>query len=140
EGMVHAGLDIDPALLIEGDYSEASGEAAAHHLLALPAPPTALVCSNDRMALGVMRAAAWRGVVVGRDFSVVGFDDIPASRFSAPPLTTVRQPIHEIGTQLFALLMTVINRRPTDGLSGRLMEPELRIRESTASAPDSFVW
>lgn len=140
EGMGRAGLPIDPALVLEGDYSEASGEAAALQLLSLPEPPSALVCSNDRMAIGAMRAAGWRGRAVGRDWSVVGFDDIPGARFSAPPLTTIRQPLHEIGAQLFALLMAVINHQPTDALSGQLIKPELRIRESTASPPDVYVW
>ncbi len=140
DGMARANLTIDPALILEGDYTEASGEAAALHLLSLPEPPTALVCSNDRMAIGAMRAASWRGRVIGRDWSVVGFDDIPGARFNAPPLTTIRQPIHEIGAQLFSLLMAVISHQPTDGLTSRLIKPELRIRESTASPPDSTVW
>ena len=134
-GMARAGVAIDPALIIEGDYTESSGEAAALQLLSLPEPPTALICSNDRMAVGAMRAGAWRGRVAGRDWSVIGFDDIPGARFSVPPLTTIRQPIHEIGIQLFNLLMAVIGRQPTDGLSGRLIKPELRIRESTAAPP-----
>ncbi len=135
DGMARAGLPIDPSLIVEGDYSEASGEAAALHLLSLTEPPTALICNNDRMAIGAMRAGGWRGRTAGRDWSVIGFDDIPGARFSVPPLTTIRQPIHEIGVQLFNLLMAVIGRQPTDGLTGRLIKPELRIRESTAAPP-----
>jgi LacI family transcriptional regulator len=133
DGMRRAGHEVDPALMLEGDYTEASGEAAALHLLSLLEPPTALICANDRMAIGAMRAGGWRGLVAGRDWSVVGFDDIPGARFSVPPLTTVRQPIHEIGIQLFNLLIAVIGRQSTDGLSGRLIKPDLRIRESTAA-------
>lgn len=130
-----AGLRIDPHLIFEGDFSEKSGQVAAHVFLDHTPPPTAIVCSNDRMAFGAMRAIQARGLVVGKDVSVVGFDDVAMARFSHPPLTTVSQPFQEIGQALFKLLVTIINREPVDGLGGTLFKPELVVRQSTGAPP-----
>jgi DNA-binding LacI/PurR family transcriptional regulator len=83
------------------------------------------------MAFGAMRAIQARGLTVGSDVSVVGFDDISLARYSNPPLTTLNQPIHDIGKALFNLLIKLINREPTDLLGGKLLKPELVIRQST---------
>lgn len=130
-GMRRNGLKIDPALVVEGDFSEYSGYRCTRLLLDRPAPPTAILCSNDRMAFGVMRAVQESGLTVGQDISVVGFDDIAMARHAHPPLTTVYQPVREIGQMLFELLQALIAGAPTDGLSGRLIKPVLRVREST---------
>lgn len=130
-----AKLRIDPQLIYEGDFSEKSGQIAAHVLLDHSRPPTAIVCNNDRMAFGAMRAAQARGLVVGKDISVIGFDDIPMARYSHPPLTTISQPIHEIGQALFKLLARYINRESVAGLGGMLFKPELITRQSTGSPP-----
>ncbi len=79
-----------------GDYTYASGIAAAHALLDKPERPTAIFASNDDMALGCMAVAAELGLVVPQDLSVAGFDDSTGSRFSRPRLTTLRQPIVEM--------------------------------------------
>jgi LacI family transcriptional regulator len=128
-----ANLPIDQHLIVEGDFSEKSGQIAAHVLLDHSQPPTAIVCNNDRMAFGAMRAAQARGLVVGKDISVTGFDDITMARYSHPPLTTISQPIHEIGQALFNLLVRYINRESVDGLGGKLFKPELVVRQSTGS-------
>ncbi len=126
-----ANLPIDHQLVLEGDFSERSGQSAANILLDRAHPPTAIVCNNDRMAFGVMRAVQAHGLVVGTDISVIGFDDIPLARYTHPALTTISQPIHEIGGALFNLLVRYINREPVDGLGGRLFKPELVVRQST---------
>lgn len=130
-GMRKNGLQIDPTLVVEGDFSEVSGYRCARLLLDRPEPPTAIVCSNDRMAFGAMRAVQEIGLEVGSDVSVVGFDDITLARHAHPPLTTVYQPVREIGHQLYQLLQALINEQPVDGLTGQLIKPVLRVREST---------
>ena len=85
------------------------------------------------MAIGAMRAVQARGLTVGADISVVGFDDIPMARYGNPPLTTLSQPIHEIGAALFKLLMALVNGESAEGLGGRLFKPELIVRQSTGA-------
>jgi LacI family transcriptional regulator len=92
-----AGVAVDPALIQQGDFMHESGFAGAAALLDLPEPPTAIFASSDTMALGAYEAARLRGVRVPDDVSVMGFDDLPESRWSSPPLTTVRQPLAEMG-------------------------------------------
>lgn len=133
EAMKRANLPLDMSLVYEGDFSEKSGQLGAHTFLDLSNPPTAIICSNDRMAFGAMRAVQARGLVVGQDVSVVGFDDIPLARYSHPPLTTMRQPFHEIGAALFNLLVSRIQPDPTTLPGGMLFTPELQVRQSTGA-------
>ncbi len=102
------GLALDPRLVVLGDFSTVSGEHAGHTLLAHPNPPTAIFALNDRMAIGVVRAATARGMRVPEQLSVVGFDDIALATLLTPQLTTVRQPGYLLGETaaetLFALL------------------------------------
>jgi len=131
-GMNACGLTIDTSLVYEGDFSEHDGQIGAHYLLDQTPRPTAIICSNDRMAFGAMQAIQERGLAVGRDISVVGFDDIPLARYSHPPLTTLSQPFHEIGQQLFTLLQSVIEGKPAEPLNGKLIKPSLIVRQSTS--------
>jgi DNA-binding LacI/PurR family transcriptional regulator len=82
------------------------------------------------MAMGAMRAIQERGLTVGADVSVSGFDDIPAAEFTHPPLTTVRQPIYEIGERLVELLVSLIGGTPIEQLQ-ILLDPSLRVRDSS---------
>lgn len=108
DALAEAGLTLDESLIATGDFSIESGEAAGHALLARPVLPTAVFALNDRMAIGVVRAASARGLSVPDDLSVVGFDDIALATLLTPPLTTVRQPGYRLGEAaaeaLFALL------------------------------------
>lgn len=131
QGMTAAQLPIDSELVFEGDFTERSGQLGTHHLLSQPEPPTAIICNNDRMAFGAMREVQSRGMTVGSDVSIVGFDDIPLARYSHPALTTIQQPVQEIGHQLFQLLHAVIEGKPTEAWSGRLIQPTLQIRQTT---------
>jgi LacI family transcriptional regulator len=90
-------LPVDESLVIESDLTQRGGYGAAQTLLSQSEPPTAIVASNDLMALGVMSAAQDQGLDVGRDIAVAGFDDIPLAETSHPTLTTVRQPAHRLG-------------------------------------------
>ena len=92
-----AGLPVDERLVQQGDFMHESGFAAAGALLDLPEPPTAIFASSDTMALGAYEAARRRGLRVPDDLSVIGFDDLPEARWSSPPLTTIRQPLAEMG-------------------------------------------
>ncbi|MFF7893422.1 LacI family DNA-binding transcriptional regulator [Streptomyces sp. NPDC007907] len=92
-----AGIPLDASLVVPGDFRPASGFSACNTLLDLPEPPTALFAASDRMALGAIEALRRRALRVPQDMSVVGFDDLPEVRWSAPPLTTVRQPLADMG-------------------------------------------
>lgn len=127
-------LPVDPALIVAGDLTEAGGEAAAAALLALADPPTAIMCGNDLTAFGVINACETRGLTVGRDVSVTGFDDVPFASYLKTPLTTVGQPIYDIAQQLTTLLLQMV-AGDLDPASprGMLIEPELIVRASTGA-------
>lgn len=124
------GLPYDEDLIVEGALTEEDGYRAAHHLLSDAPGTTAIALANDLMALGAMRAAHERGLTVGRDVAITGFDDIPLASHAHPPLTTVRQPIYDIGRQICHMIVQVIRGEP---LAERhiLLEPILVVRESS---------
>lgn len=117
-------------LLAEGDFEAPSGYAAAGKLLDLPDRPTAIFASNDNMAVGVLRAARERGLSVPEDLSVVGFDDAELAQIVTPPLTTVRQPLAELGRTAVSLLTRMIERQRVEALRVELAT-RLVIRDST---------
>lgn len=128
-----AGQELDPALIVGGDWSDESGYRAGLDLLQRPDRPTAIFAANDVMALGVMRSAHELGIHVPSQLSLVGFDDIPEARLLTPALTTVRQPLAEIGRLATQLLV--------DGMEQGAMHPrvfelptELKIRQTTSVA------
>ena len=100
---------------VEGDFSEASGAAAARVLLARPSLPEAVVCANDQMAIGLMREFRRVGVEVPDRVAVTGFDDIYPSRLTDPPLTTVSQPLRELGQRAAQRLLARIEARGQSG-------------------------
>jgi LacI family transcriptional regulator len=87
-----AGVTADPALAVDGNFSQTGGYAAAEKLLSLDTPPTAIFAANDETGFGAIDAIHSRGLKVPDDISVIGFDDISTSSFVHPPLTTMRQP------------------------------------------------
>jgi LacI family transcriptional regulator len=114
--------------LYEGGFS------AAGSLLDLADPPTAIFAGSDQQALGVYEAARQRGLRVPQDLSVVGFDDLPMSRWFSPPLTTVRQPLAEMGRTAAEMLGTLVEGLPLP--SSRMeLATELVVRGSTAPPP-----
>ncbi len=96
-GLDAAGIAVDEELIKEGDFYQASGFENGLSLLKLDEPPTAIFASSDQMAFGVYEAVRRRGLRVPDDVSVVGFDDLPEVQWASPPLTTVRQPLAEMG-------------------------------------------
>jgi LacI family transcriptional regulator len=125
------GLDVDRELLRQGDFYHESGFAGGASLLDADEPPTAIFASSDQMALGVHEAVRQRGLRVPDDVSVVGFDDLPEVRWSSPPLTTVRQPLSEMG-QLAA--RTVLRLAAGERIESLRVElaTDLVVRDSTA--------
>ena len=102
--MRDAGLEPDPALIISGDYTPEFGAEAMEQILAGPSRPTAIFAGSDALILGIIRVLRSHSIAVPDDLSLVGFDDSPFSEFMAPPLTTIRQPIEEIGRAGFQAL------------------------------------
>jgi LacI family transcriptional regulator len=138
EGFRHAleraGCRLDPDLLRWGDFSHEAGFRWARDLLDGARPPTAIFAGNDRQALGVYEAARQLGLSIPDDLSVVGFDDLPLARWVSPPLTTIRQPLVEIGTTAAELLLQLIAGRRLR--STRLeLATDLVERLSTAPPP-----
>lgn len=128
-GLRDAGLEVDADLLVEGDAGEAYGEAAAMALLTAPRPPSALLCATDLEAIGTLRALDRLGLVAGRDIAVIGHDDLPAARYTRPPLTTLRQPRAAVGVRLAEMLVALIGGADPAGLR-EIWQPELIVRES----------
>ncbi|MEP7287365.1 MAG: LacI family DNA-binding transcriptional regulator [Chloroflexota bacterium] len=130
DGLAEVGRPFDPELIGEGDFSQLAGFQQAQRLLQLRQPPTAIVASNDVMALGVMDAAKAAGLTIGQDISIVGFDDIEMASHTYPPLTTVRQPMAAMGETALELLVTLLEGH-TALTMRRELPTELIIREST---------
>ncbi|WP_246149463.1 LacI family DNA-binding transcriptional regulator [Nonomuraea turkmeniaca] len=116
--------------ILRGDWSSRSGYQLGRELAQDPGV-TAVFVANDQMALGVLRALGEAGRRVPEDVSVAGFDDIPEAAYFWPPLTTVRQDFQEVGRHAFHLLLGQMAGAEPD--TRRLVEPELIVRESTAS-------
>lgn len=131
ESLQRVGLRPDETPTFEGDHTFEAGAAAGHHFLSLKARPTAIVSSNDLMAIGVLRVLAERMVAVPDEMSVVGFDDIHLAEFAFPPLTTVRMPRENLATAAFEGLMR-LTRDPSP-LQERPIEvkTQLIVRQST---------
>jgi LacI family transcriptional regulator len=118
-------------MLVRGaDFNEEGGYRAAQDLLRLSPRPTAIFAANDLMAMGAMAALFEAGLRIPRDMAVVGFDDIPAARMLAPPLTTVAQYPDRLGARTAELLLERL--RGEGPPSGRVivMHAELVVRES----------
>ena len=121
----------DPVLAQYSDFRIEGGREAAARLLGLPDPPTAIFAFNDSMAVGALQAASARGLRVPADVSVVGFDDTIEAAITVPALTTIRQPLAELGRTAVSLLLRQIENRRLEPLRIELAT-RLVIRDSTA--------
>ncbi|MEX0298587.1 MAG: LacI family DNA-binding transcriptional regulator [Kordiimonas sp.] len=134
EALAEEAIELDDALIAEGDFSAASGENAATDLLSLQQKPTAIFCFNDEMAMGVMHHAKQLGFSVPADLSVVGFDDIQFAQYCDPPLTTIRQPAESFGSKAMTVLLGILQgEAPT--VMRQHLPYEIVIRQSTGVAP-----
>ena len=123
------GLPYDPRLVTNMSTTEEAGHQAMAGFLALNEPPDAVLACSDELALGAMNAAQEQGLVVGRDVGVIGFDDIPSAAYCRPPLTTIRQPMYEIGTRLCHMLIQIIEGEEPEERQV-ILPPTLVVRES----------
>jgi LacI family transcriptional regulator len=126
-----AGILPDPALEREAEPEIDPGRAAAEQLLDLSEPPTAIFAFNDNIAIGAIQAARARGLRVPEDLSVVGFDDVEHATIVTPALTTVRQPLAEMGRTGVSLLMRLLEGQRFETLHVELAT-RLVVRDSTA--------
>jgi LacI family transcriptional regulator len=127
------GVKATRRLELAGDFTEESGHAAARKILTIEPRPTAIFAANDSMAVGALAALAEAGVEVPRAMSVAGFDDIPIARYVAPPLTTIRVDIADLGRRAFGLLLDAIERPAASGRRQDCLATTLVIRKSTCS-------
>lgn len=132
QAMAVHGLSLFEHQVLLGDLTQKSGFEAATRLLDASARPTAIAACNDLMALGAMSAIQKRGLEVGKDIVVTGFDDIPMAEHSHPPLTTVHQPIYQIGKMVCEMLVRLIQGENLTR-SQVILEPALVVRQSCGS-------
>lgn len=129
-------LEHDENLISYADYTIAGGKKAALKLLDSPDSPTAIFAFNDAMAIGVYQAAKELGLMIPEDLSVIGFDNTILTEIVDPPLTTIAQPIHEMGRQVMDLLVQEIEG--TKKMKQRIiLPPELIVRNSTTRSSSS---
>ncbi len=124
-------ITVNPQWMLQGDYSPASGVAAAQRLLAMVHRPSAVFCANDYMAFGLIRGLKDAGLNVPADIAVTGFDDVDIAQYNNPPLTTVSQPIKQLGWTAMDMLIDIIEGEDIEQPRRRLAH-KLVSRQSTA--------
>ncbi|HEV2558200.1 MAG TPA: LacI family DNA-binding transcriptional regulator [Microvirga sp.] len=133
DGLRDAEIAFDPDLVLPGDYTLEAGAVAGQAIAARKVRPGAVFCSNDEMAMGLMRSLASAGIRVPQDISVAGFDDIEFAAMVEPSLTTIRQPRRELGRTAAEVLVDLLEGRPA---APRVrLKTELVVRASTGPAP-----
>jgi len=133
EALDAAGLPDDPALTRHGDFHRPLAYQLTGQLLRVPDPPTAIFAANDVSAFGVMDAVRTSGLRIPEDISVIGFDDIPDAQWTHPPLTTVRQPMREMGRRATQMLLNAI--ADPDAPQERIELPTELVVRHTSQAP-----
>ena len=129
EALRAAGIKFDKTLCIESAMTEESGAHAIQQLLQLPAPPTAVVCGQDMIAIGVMRGISETGRTPGRDIGVIGGDNHPVGRYVQPALTTFSAETHRAGKRMAEMLLDRLAGKPPRDLQ-EIWAPELIVRAS----------
>lgn len=124
------GVHVPERRVLHSRFDTAGGHSAARSLLDATTPPTAIFAVNDFAAIGAMGAVREKGLRVGSDISIVGFNDVPLARELPVPLTTVRSPMHEMGERSVHLLMRIIGGEQVEA---ERLAPSLQARESTQS-------
>jgi len=127
EALNSRGMPVDASLVVAGDFTEEGGFMAMQRLL--PANPSAVFVASDTMAYGALRALRQAGLSVPDNVAVIGFDDLPSSAITEPPLTTMRQPIRRLGAQAVEMLIDVLNNGATPSRR-TVAATELVIRKS----------
>ena len=132
--LAEAGLPADPALIQGGDLTTRHGKAAALALRALPDPATGFVCVNESTALGVLSGLHETGVIIGRDASVIAYDDINASAYFFPPLTTFLYPLETLSRVLAQFMLRLLEGEDPAHLT-HFVRPELILRQDDRLHP-----
>ncbi len=133
-GLAASRVALDESLIVNADMTEESGFAAMRALFAMCPPPTAVVCGNDMLAFGALRAIRAAGLQPGSDIGVIGCDDHPLARTTAPPLTSFAAPVRAAGAQAARMLLQLIDGASPDRLQ-EVWEPQLVARASDGGAP-----
>jgi DNA-binding LacI/PurR family transcriptional regulator len=133
EALAGAGIEYDPALVVQGTGRPGGGQRALPALLALEDRPSAVFCYNDMTAIGLIHAAREAGLSLPQDLAVVGFDDIVFARYVNPPLTTVAQPITELGQGAMAMVLALLPDGNSDpgAITDRALQGWLVVRDSS---------
>jgi LacI family transcriptional regulator len=132
--MQEAGLAIQKQWIIECDHTLKGGVTGFAQLQSLPEHPTAIICSNDMTAIGVLRAAYMEGLHVPQDLSVIGLDDISFAEFTLPPLTTIRLSRTDLARAAFDALRVQVERNGLPTVQREfLVSTSLVVRGSTAA-------
>jgi LacI family transcriptional regulator len=129
QALAHHQLAYEAALVEPGHFSYVGGLHAAHKLLDLGEPPTAIFAASDNSAIGALEAIRGRGLSIPDDISLIGFDDIPQASWIQPPLTTVRQPLVEMGHKATQMLLSMVESG-TSWCESAVLDTELIIRQS----------
>jgi DNA-binding LacI/PurR family transcriptional regulator len=108
EALRESGIEFDPSLVVQGTGCAGGGEQVLHTLLSLNNPPSAAFCYNDMTAIGLMDAARGAGLSLPQDLAIVGFDDIAFARLTYPPLTTIAQPMAELGNGAVEMVLQLL--------------------------------
>ncbi len=134
QALAQASLPVSDAYILLGQYEWQSGYNLCSTLLQSSVPPTALVASDDGIAIGALQAAHDLGWIVPENLSVIGFNDIPASEFSIPPLTTVEVHMEQLGTAVAEVLLQKI-ANPERAVQRVIVKTRIILRSSTGRAP-----
>ncbi|MHB1937112.1 MAG: LacI family DNA-binding transcriptional regulator [Acidobacteriaceae bacterium] len=139
QSLQQIGIQSNPAWLIEGNHTLEGGLRAMEQLLQSNDRPTAILCSNDMTAIGVMHAILGAGLRIPDDFSVIGFDDVHIAQFTFPPLTTIRMSCLDLARGAVAVLCPEAKAQPPAPESTNLMIPtELIVRRTTSIPRDTI--
>ena len=130
--LTELGVAVDDSLIVAAVTDPAAGADAFRRLFSTAHPPTAVVTATDNLAIGVLHAAYSLRLAIPEQVSVVGFDDIPLAAFTAPPLTTVKNPVIEMATVAVDLAID----RPSSEVVHQLLEPGFTVRATTGPAPE----
>jgi DNA-binding LacI/PurR family transcriptional regulator len=138
-GLMSGGMPFDPAMLLPLDPEPRRscyerGARTTERLFTPATRPTAVMTTDDEVAIGVLGSLRRRGLRVPEDVAVVGYDDLPVAAYAEPPLTTVAQPAEEVGTQLAQLFLDGVNDRQQIAGRHRALPPRLVIRQSCGAA------
>ena len=138
ESLRSAGLKAEKQWLIEGDHTLDGGRDAMQKILALPEWPTAIMCSNDMMAIGVQHALFEADLKVPDDFSLIGFDDVHLAEYTIPPLTTVRMSCKDLAQSAVANLLWHLDRHETTAPPPQNIPTHLIVRQTTGLPKDAL--